>query len=84
MLYLLGIVVVAARVGYGPSMTAAVLAALAFDFFFVPPYFEFAISDLRHFLTFAIMFVVAIVISPRTARPVTVDKGHLGPYLGDM
>ena len=22
--------------------------------------------------------------SPRTARPVTVDKGHLGPYLGDM
>ncbi len=21
---------------------------------------------------------------PRTARPVTVDKGHLGPYLGDM
>ncbi len=23
-------------------------------------------------------------ISPRTARPVTVDKGHLGPYLGDM
>ena len=22
--------------------------------------------------------------SPRTARPVTVDKGHLGPYSGDM
>ncbi len=22
--------------------------------------------------------------SPRSARPVTVDKGHLGPYLGDM
>jgi hypothetical protein len=24
------------------------------------------------------------LIPPRTARPVTVDKGHLGPYLGDM
>ena len=29
-------------------------------------------------------FARELAASPRTARPVTVDKGHLGPYLGDM
>ncbi len=28
--------------------------------------------------------VEAMQLSPRSARPVTVDKGHLGPYSGAM
>jgi two-component system sensor histidine kinase KdpD len=68
MVMLLGIVVVAMRFGYGPSIVAAVLGVLSFDFFFVPPYFTFAVTDLRHILTFAIMFLVAIVISSLTQR----------------
>jgi two-component system sensor histidine kinase KdpD len=68
MIYLLGIVLVAARFGYAPSLLAAVLSVIAYDFFFVPPYFSFAVSDLRHITTFAVMFVVAIVISGLTKR----------------
>ncbi len=68
MVLLLGIVIVAMRFGYGPSILAAVLGVLSFDFFFVPPYFTLAVSDLRHILTFAIMFLVAIVISSLTQR----------------
>ena len=68
MVLLLGIVIVAMRFGYGPSLLAAVLGVLSFDFFFVPPYFTFAVTDLRHILTFAIMFLVAIVISSLTQR----------------
>ena len=68
MVLLLGIVLVAMRFGYGPSILAAVLGVLSFDFFFVPPYFTLAVSDLRHILTFAIMFLVAIVISSLTQR----------------
>ncbi len=63
MVYLLGVVVVSMRFGYGPSLLAAVLSVVAFDFFFVPPYFSFAVSDLRHTVTFAVMFLVAVIIS---------------------
>jgi two-component system sensor histidine kinase KdpD len=68
MVYLLGVVVVAMRFGYVPSLLTAVLSVVAFDFFFVPPYFSFAVSDLRHTLTFAVMFLVAFVISHLTKR----------------
>jgi two-component system, OmpR family, sensor histidine kinase KdpD len=68
MVYLLGIVLVAMRLGYGPSLLAAVLSVLMVDFFFVPPYFSFAVSDIRHIVTFAVMFIVAIVISGLAKR----------------
>lgn len=68
MVMLFGIVLVAVRFGYGPSLLATVLTILAFDFFFIPPSLTFAVSDLRHFATFAVMFVVAVVISNLTKR----------------
>lgn len=68
MVHLLGIVLVAMRFGYGPSLLAAVLSVLTVDFFFVPPFFSFAVSDVRHFVTFAVMFIVAIVISRLAKR----------------
>jgi two-component system, OmpR family, sensor histidine kinase KdpD len=68
MVYLLGVVVVSMRSGYVASLLAAVLSVLAFDFFFIPPYFSFAVTDLSHILTFAVMFVVAVVINHLTQR----------------
>jgi two-component system sensor histidine kinase KdpD len=68
MVYLLGIIIVATRLGYGPSIAATVLSVLLVDFFFVPPYFSFAVSDFQHIVTFAVMFVVALVISGLTQR----------------
>ncbi|MEO7111096.1 MAG: ATP-binding protein, partial [Polyangiaceae bacterium] len=68
MVFLLGVVIVAARFGYGPSIFAAVASVVAFDFFFVPPYFSFAVSDLRHIVTFGVMFVVAAIVSHLTKR----------------
>jgi two-component system sensor histidine kinase KdpD len=68
MVYLLGVVLVAARFGRGPSLLAAVLGVAAFDFFFVPPYLTFAVSDTQYLVTFAVMFVVALVISTLTVR----------------
>lgn len=68
MVYLLGIIVVATRCGRGPSLVASVLSVAAFDFLFVPPYFTFAVADTRYALTFAVMLVVALVISSLTVR----------------
>lgn len=68
MIYLLGIVLVALRYGYGPSLFAAVLSVLCFDYFFIPPLYTFAVQDFRHLVTFSVMFLVAIVISGLTQR----------------
>ena len=68
MAYLFGIVLVAMRFGYGPSILAAVLSVLSLDFFFVPPYLSFSVTDLHHIGTFAVMFFVALVISRLTKR----------------
>jgi two-component system sensor histidine kinase KdpD len=68
MTFLLGVVVVSMRFGYGASLLAAVLSVLAFDFFFIPPYLSFAVTDFSHIVTFGVMFFVAIVISGLTKR----------------
>jgi two-component system sensor histidine kinase KdpD len=68
MVYLLGTILVAAQFGRGPGILASVLSVAAFDFFLVPPYFTFAVSDTEYLVTLAVMLVVAVVISTLTAR----------------
>src|SRR5437762_3193333 len=68
MVYLLGIVVVATRYGQGPSLVASILSVAALDFFFVPPVFTFAVSDVRYLFLFAVMLVVGLVTSSLAAR----------------
>ncbi len=68
MMYLIAIIVIAIRCGRGPSVLASVLSVATFDFFFVPPYFTFAVSDAQYLLTFAVMLVVALVISNLAVR----------------
>jgi two-component system sensor histidine kinase KdpD len=68
MIYLLGVAVVAIHLGRGPSILASVLSVAAFDYFFVPPYHTFAVSDMRYALTFAVMLAAGIVLSNLAAR----------------
>ena len=68
MVYLLGVIVVATRYGRGPSLLASLASVGAFDFFFVPPYFTFAVSDTQYFITFSVMLIVAVVISGLATR----------------
>jgi len=68
MVYLLGVMLVATRSGRGPSILASALSVAAFDFFFVPPEYTFAVSDIRYVVTFAVMFLVGIVISSLAAN----------------
>ena len=68
MIYLLIIMIVAARFGRGPSVLASALSVLGYDVFFIPPYYTFAVHDQRHFFTFLMMFVVGLLISGLTSR----------------
>ncbi len=67
MIFLLTVVLVAAYFGRGPAVLAAILSVASFDFFFVPPRFTFAVSDVRYLLTFAVMLTVALITGQLTA-----------------
>jgi two-component system sensor histidine kinase KdpD len=68
MLYLAAVMVAAIRFGRGPSILAAALSVAGYAFFFAPPIYSFAFSDVRHILTFAMMFGVGIVVSSLAER----------------
>lgn len=63
MVYLLAVVVIALRFTRGAAITCAALCVAAFDFVFVPPAGALTVDDIQYLFTFAIMLVVALVIS---------------------
>jgi two-component system sensor histidine kinase KdpD len=66
MVYLLVMVVVAVRYGRGPSILSAITGVAAFDYFFVPPYYSFGVSDTQYLVTLAVMLVVGLTLSTLT------------------
>jgi two-component system, OmpR family, sensor histidine kinase KdpD len=68
MLYLLGVTATGLWFGRGPSVLAAILNVAAFDFFFVPPRYTFAVSDVQYLLTFGVMLTIALVIATLMAN----------------
>jgi two-component system, OmpR family, sensor histidine kinase KdpD len=67
MVYLLGATIAALRLGRGPASIAAVANTLAFDFFFVPPRFSFAVANFEYVVTFGVMLAVALIIATLVA-----------------
>lgn len=68
MLFLLAVMLTAARFGRGPSLWAAVLSVLAYDFFFVPPALTLEVQDAHYFFSFAVMIAVGAALGETTAR----------------
>lgn len=68
MLYLLAVLWSAVRYGRAPAALAAVLSVGLFDFFLVPPYLTFAVSDVQYLITFAVMLIVGLVAGQLVAR----------------
>lgn len=67
MVYLAAIMV-AALGGRVPGIVAAGLSVAAYNFFFVPPLYTFAVADLDHLITFAVMFTVGSATGTLVAR----------------
>lgn len=68
MIYMASVVVSAIFLGRGPSMLVAIAGVLTFDFFLIPPYFTLAVSDTQYLVTFAMFFIVSLVVSSLTAQ----------------
>jgi two-component system, OmpR family, sensor histidine kinase KdpD len=67
MLYLLGVIFAAVRLGRGPGVMLSFLSVAAFDFFFVPPRMSFSVSDTQYVLTFLVMLLTSLTISHLTS-----------------
>ena len=67
MLFLLVVLLVAYKLGRGPSVLATCLSVGCFDFFYVEPRFTFAIADLQYLITFAVMLSVGLITGQLTA-----------------
>ncbi|WP_208278463.1 DUF4118 domain-containing protein [Massilia oculi] len=61
MLFLLVVLLTAIRFGRAPSVTATCVGVAAFDFFFVPPRFDFAVTDVQYLVTFSVMLAVGLI-----------------------
>jgi K+-sensing histidine kinase KdpD len=65
LLYLVPVVWSTARWGQAPGFCSAVAAALAFDFFFIPPFHTFTVGSLEGWLVLTIFLAVAIIVVGR-------------------
>jgi two-component system, OmpR family, sensor histidine kinase KdpD len=68
MLYMAAVVIAAFFLGRGPSMLAAFVSVLAFDYFYVDPRLSFTVADTEYLVTFAGLLVVGLVVSGLAAR----------------
>lgn len=68
MVFLLPVVMIALRSTPGPAVLASVLAILAFDLLFVPPWHRLTVEDADYLLTFLVMLTVALLMSHQATR----------------
>jgi two-component system sensor histidine kinase KdpD len=54
--------------GRYPAITTSVLSVLAFDYFLVPPYLTFAVSDVQYVFTFIGLLAVGLVVSALASK----------------
>ncbi|BAO85954.1 MULTISPECIES: sensor histidine kinase [Caballeronia] len=67
MLYLLGVIFAAVKLGRGPGVMLSFLSVAAFDFFFVAPELSFSVTDTQYLLTFVVMLLTSLTISHLTS-----------------
>lgn len=68
LIFLLGVVLLALKLGRGPVFLAGALSALTWNFFFLPPPLTFYIARAEDALLFGLYFVVAVVLGQLVAR----------------
>ena len=68
LLYLLPLGLITAFWGLGPGITGAVLTFLSFNYFFIPPYYKFAVHNPLDVVILVVFLIVAVVISQLVGR----------------
>ena len=68
LIYLLPAIITAGRFGLGPGLASGALAALAYNFFFLPPLYTFTITSPQSVLTVVALMVIAAATSELAGR----------------
>ncbi len=68
LLYLLAVIGLSLRIGRWPNLLAGFLAAIAWDYFFIPPIFTFTIGSLEDRMLFVATIAVSLVAGQLTSR----------------
>ena len=82
LVYLVPVAWSANRWGQLPGISAALTAALAFDFLFIPPFYTFAVARLEGWLVLAIFLGVAILVVGRIQDSLT--KAHEAVFMYEL
>lgn len=67
MLYLLAVIILAARYGWAVSATSSVLSFLCFNFFFVEPYYSLTVDSYNDVVTLGLLLVTGFFASLQTS-----------------
>ncbi len=68
LVYLVPVMAAALLYGLRPGLAAGVLAALAYNFFFLPPTYTFTIADPQNAVTVVVLLGVAVITSQLASR----------------
>jgi len=68
LIYLVLVFGVALTFGPGPASASAIISFILFDFFFIPPYHTFSITQTDHVLALFVYLGVAIVTGQLLSR----------------
>lgn len=63
LVFVIPVIVAGLSLGLGPSLCAAVLGALAFNFFLTEPRYSLAVDDVANIWAIALLFVVGVIVS---------------------
>lgn len=67
LLYLLLVLLLASKSGRGPAVLASVLAFLAYDFFFIPPFHKLTVDDPTEWVSLFALLATSLVLGQLTA-----------------
>lgn len=82
LLFLVPVAWSANKWGQLPGISAAISAALVFDFLFIPPYYTFAVARLEGWLVLAIFLAVTILVVGRIQESLT--KAHEAVFMYEL
>jgi len=68
LIFLVAVLIAAAGFGRGAGLTAAFASFFAYNFFFIPPTFTFAVADPREFVALVAFLIVALLTGNLAGR----------------
>src|SRR5262245_10055010 len=74
LILLLTVSILAMRISIGPVIVAALLSAVIWDFFFIPPYFNFSVHNTEDGLMLLMYFIIALLNGVLTNQIWHLDK----------